>query len=458
MQNSEQAVNDNLDLIRSDLPHMVWPAVPNDAGALALALQFQLEQTQWWPTAELERHQMRQLQLLLRHAHDTLPFWRDRLGACGFRADREFTPDMFRSLPLLTRADVQTQGDALLSRGLPPAHGALAQGKTSGSTGMPIVYYGTALTQLFWRAFSLRDHFWHRRDFSGKLAAIRLHVPEAERSVWGAATSGVMNTGPFASLSVTADIEYQLAWLERQNPEYLLSLPSNLNELARRSLERGIRLPRLREVRAVGEALADGTRALVRDAWGVGLTDIYSAQETGYIALQCPDHEHYHVQGEGAIVEIVADDGTPCQPGEIGRVVITPLHNFAMPLVRYQIGDFAEAGAPCDCGRGLPVIRKIHGRVRNMLTLPNGRKNWPSFGNLLKSAGGKIRQYQCVQCSLERIDVRLVVSGPLTPEEESSLRATLRQSLGYPFELNLVYCDSIARAASGKFEEFRSEL
>ncbi len=437
---------------------MVWPALPSDSGALALAMQYQLDQTQWCSTVELELRQMQQLAMLLRHAYDTVLFWRGRLAAAGYAPDREITLEWLRSMPSLTRADIQLHGEALVSRALPRDHGALSRGQTSGSTGMPVGYVTTELTRFFWRCFTLREHLWQQRDFRGKLASIRFGTEEHEGSGWGDATDVALNTGPLATLSITTDVEYQLAWLQRQNPDYLLSFPSNLDELARMSLERGIRIPRLREVRAISEALSPQTRLLVRAAWGARMTDIYSAQEVGYIALQCPQHEHYHVQAEGVIVEIIDDDGEPCKPGEVGRVVVTSLHNFAMPLIRYEIGDLAQRGAACPCGRGLPVIAKIYGRVRNMLTLPDGRRNWPTPGDIRGSASGKVRQYQLIQRSLERIDVLLVVRSELTPAEENRLRATMQKALGHAFDLRFVYGASIERSGSGKFEEFRSEL
>ena len=451
-------MDNNLDLIRSALAGTVWPAVPSDAGARALAMQFQFDQTQWWPPAELERHQMQQLRLLLRHAHDTMPFWRERLNKAGYTPDLDVTPEWFRSLPPLTRSDIQIHGEALISRAVPREHGATHHGQTSGSTGMPVGFAVTDLSQFFWLCFTLRDHLWHGRDFGGKLAGIRLGVEEAEASGWGKATDVAFTTGPVAALGITTDVEYQLDWLQSQNPDYLQSFPSNLDELARRSLERGIRIPKLREVRAIGEVLTPDIRDLVREVWGVKVTDIYSAREIGYIALQCPEYEHYHVQSEGVIVEIINDSGEPCGPGQIGNVVLTSLHNFAMPLIRYRIGDLAEPGADCDCGRGLPVLKRIHGRVRNMVTLPGGRKNWPSFGDMRKSANDKIIQYQCIQRSLERIDVLLAVRSALTADEESDLRTTMQKALGHPFDLKFVYDISIVRSSSGKFEEFLSEL
>ena len=106
---------------------------------------------------------------------------------------------------------------------------------------------------------------------------------------------------------------------------------------------------------------------------------MYSSQEFGYIALQCPDAHTYHVQSEAVYVEILDGPGGPCRPGEVGRVVISTLHNYATPLLRYEMGDYAETGGDCVCGRTLPVLNRIVGRERNMWIMPNGQRMWPVF-------------------------------------------------------------------------------
>lgn len=164
------------------------------------------------------------------------------------------------------------------------------------------------------------------------------------------------------------------------------------------------------------------------------------------------------MQSEGVYIEILDAAGQPCAPGQVGRVVITPLHNFAMPMIRYEIGDWAEAGASCDCGRCLPVITKIHGRTRTMLRLPDGAMRHPRFGERQFGAIAPIRQFQVVQKSLRHVNVSLVVARPLTHAEENKLRALIIENLGHPFEVTFAYLEEIARAESGKFEDFHSEV
>jgi phenylacetate-CoA ligase len=215
-------------------------------------------------------------------------------------------------------------------------------------------------------------------------------------------------------------------------------------------------LPGLKELRLFGEVVDDEVRSECVRAWDVRTTDAYSANEVGYIALQCPDGPRYHVQSESLLVEVLRDDGGPCGPGETGRVVLTTLHNLAMPLIRYDIGDYAEVGPPCPCGRGLPVLRRILGRTRNMLRLPTGEARWPVPGAAGFRERAPVRQYQVIQTTLTDLLLRLVVERPLTGEEEALLREKLVTSLGYPFRVSISYHTELERSPSLKFEEFKS--
>lgn len=442
---------------QSALPGIAWPAVPENGAAAALALLFQLEQSQWLSAESLRERQMRQLEILLRHAHASVPWFRESWGA-AFDPALPLTQERFAALPLLTRRDLQGNFETLKSRNIPAAHGATGEAQSSGSTGTPVRVLKTKLTILLWNVFTLRDHLWHRRDLKGKLAAIRHGITEGEFDNWGPATSGLVSTGPSVSLGIRTDIAAQLHWLQQHEPDYLMTYPSVLRELAQRSLERGVRLTRLREVRTLGELLTPEVRELCRQAWSVPVTDVYSADEVGYVALQCPQHEHYHIQSEGVLVEILDDHDQPCAPGQVGRVVVTSLHNFATPLIRYELGDYAEPGEPCSCGRGLPVLRRVMGRVRNMLVAAGGKKYWPTFGARTLTEVAPVLQSQFAQKEFDLVEARLVIAAPVTAEQESRLRQRILSRLPQGFRLTFVYCEQISRGAGGKYEDFVCEV
>ncbi|MEO0375766.1 MAG: AMP-binding protein, partial [Cyanobacteria bacterium P01_A01_bin.17] len=444
-----------------------WPALPTSRAARLLAILQQLEETQWWSAEQLLGHQFQQLQRLFAHACQTVPLYQQQAEQMGLSASQRLTPSRWRQLPILTREQLQTNSEQFLSQSIPQGHQVLDTVNTSGSTGRPVSVHTTGITQLFWQVFALREHQWHQRDLTKTLASIRLFPKghpafRAEHRIesWGTPANLLYQTGPTVMFDLQSDIEKQLTWLQRQNPEYLLTFPSNALALAQLCQERQVSLPKLREVRTVSEVVDQQVRQACRQVWNAVVTDVYSSQEVGYIALQCPQHEHYHIQAENIYVEILDQAGNPCSPGEIGRVVVTPLHNFAMPLLRYDIGDYAEVGAPCPCGRGLPVLNRILGRVRNMLVLPSGERRWPILGEQrYAQIAPAIRQHQMIQRDLEHIEMRFVVDQPLTAAEETELRKFILSSqLRHPFQLSFCYPDAIERSTSGKFEEFLCQV
>lgn len=275
-------------------------------------------------------------------------------SAVGVREGLPLEGDLFARIPVLTRPTVQQMGEALWNQRLGAAHGGVHRGQTSGSTGMPVRYLQTDLTRLFWRVFTLREHLWQGRDFSGKLAAIRSNVEKGRSSTCGAATEHAFHTGAGVSLNIREDVAVQLDWLVAEAPQYILTHPSNLRSLLRLAVARAVTLPGLLQVRTFGEMLPAETVDLRRQVWGVGVADVYSSEEVGNIAFHC-ERGRYHVQAENVLLEIIDAAGNPLPPGRVGRVVMTVLHNLAMPLIRYEIGDYAAFGEACPCGRGLPV-------------------------------------------------------------------------------------------------------
>lgn len=445
--------------LRSRVTHAAWPAMPSERGATLLALLGQLDETQWWSGERLLDQQLRQIDRLLRHACATTPFYRDRFGAAPPWGDAAPTLDAFRTLPMLTRRDVQSAGDALHSRALDPRFGGTAVMHTSGSTGEPVKLLASDLDRVLWEALTLRDHDWHRRDLGARLASIRANIGAAaqagELQDWGMPTSELYATGPSFTLSSNADYARQTAWLARQRPDYLVTYPSNLDGLIEHCRRHGVTLPGLREVRTTGETLSDELRERCRETFGAEVVDVYSSQECGYLALECPQSGLYHVMSETVLLEILGPDDRTCREGETGELVVTVLHNFASPLIRYRLGDHAERGPSCPCGRGLPTLRRIRGRSRNLVRLPDGTRHWPMVGFYEYREVAPVRQYQALQYGPEDIELRLVTDRPLSAAEESRLRAIVQRWLQYPFGVRFVYYpDRIPPAPSGKYEDF----
>jgi len=447
---------------------ILWPTFPGRNASVILAILFQIEQTQWLPEDRIRARQFDQLAALLSHAKATVPFYRDHLAGLPEKLDGTVLRDLWPELPRLRRHEVQEAGDRLASTALPRSHGTTSEIFTSGSIGRPIRVLRSQLWGYYRAAVTMRDHLWHKRDMTGKLASMRdstkgKHLfPGGTRTrAWSPSTGQVFQNGPGVALNVNTPLEQQIEWLLREKPDYLLTFPTLVQRLASQCLDWNISFPTLKQILTISEVVTPTIRDLCRRAWGLPLIDIYSSREIGYLALQCPEYEHYHIQAETQLVEILDKHGAPCLPGQIGQVVITPLHNFAMPLIRYEIGDQAEVGAPCPCGRGLPVITRILGRTQNMLVLPGGIRRWPlpsSSHVEALLAVGPIRQYQIVQKDLKNLEFRLVCERPLNQEELARLERWVLEKFDHPFAIAVSYHDEIPRSASGKYFDFVSEV
>lgn len=354
---------------RSGIESVAWPALLPDLQAKLLAIEFQLEQSEWSTAAELSEHQFRQLGHLLVHAHASVPFYRTVLSAAGYRPDQPLTPELWARLPIFDPAALHGDRDALASRASPPSHGSVAELRVDRGPG-PVGVRITEVAQLMRMAVFLREQIWHRRHLGGKRAVLQPDGAAAYSSGrrerhWGWPMGALYETGPQVVLDSRTGLAEQVEWLQREDPIYFVASPSDVLALAREFRTRGLGLPGLKGVHSLGGGLSAEVRGACREAWGVPLVHIYRAEEVGPLALQCPEHEHFHVQSEQALVEVLDGQGKPCGIGEIGRVVATPLNNFAMPLIRYDLGDYAKMGAPCSCGRGLPVLTRILGRDRS---------------------------------------------------------------------------------------------
>ena len=449
--------------VKSQIEGINWPALPASTGAARLALLFQLEQTQWWPPEKIKKQQFVQLASLLRFCIKHVPYY-SQLENLNLSLEN-LNEEQWAKIPILSRDSVQQAGNALVSKLVPADHGKASMQRTSGSTGKPVETLKTEMNIFLWNVFTLRDHLWHRRDFSKKLAVIRFaHDEQTEPpngklfKQWGSATSGVYDTGECVVLNVFTPIAEQVRWLKKMNPDYLLTHPSVLREVALYCQRNKIQLSSLQEVRTISESLSDGLRSLCKQVWNVPLVDLYSTIELGYLALQCPEYEHYHVQSEGVLLEVLDDNNKPCRVGEVGRVVVTNLHNFAFPLIRYEVGDYAEVGEPCTCGRGLPVIKRILGRYRNMLITASGERRYPQLGIQSLHEIAPVLQLQAVQYSLDNITVNVVLERPLKEKERQLLKDKFRVMLGESFNIDLQQVTQIKRSESGKYEDFLSML
>ena len=454
--------------LRSMIEPVAWPAMQGGRAAELMALQRQFDETQFWPAERLASAQYEQLGKLVEHAAKTVPFYAERLARAGLRPGGRVSAAAWRRLPILTRKDLQTQGEKLASRALPPAFGPTEVVSSGGSSGVPVRVRKSALDNVLWEAVTIRAEIWHRDSFDetlvrmrgvpGTLTGAQQAAANSKRGLvlpdWGHPASLIWRTGKIALINHKQPTRVIADFLLEQQPAYLFTFPSYLRLLAAYFRESPRKLTSLRAAWVSSETVDEGLREACQAAFGCRIVEDYSSGETGYIALQCPKCVKLHIQSEVAMVEVLDAEGAPCKPGEIGRVVVTPLHNFAMPLLRYEIGDEAEVGEACVCGRGLPVLNRVVGRTQDYFVLRSGERRRVDVDHYRLSSMRAVMEFQFEQTDYDNLELKLVVARPLTPAEREQVEHIVAQAAAGQFQTKVTFHDALERTEVGKLRPF----
>jgi phenylacetate-CoA ligase len=314
--------------------------------------------------------------------------------------------DLVKNLPVITREDF---------RKIKQQPG-LYTSKTSGSTGESVIIQKTYQDYVLYLATNIRELRWRKWDFSKNLAIIRARFNKEDKVGWGVPLTLEPRQGMTFMIGFEP-ISVLQKWLEEKNPHYLHCTPSIVAQL---DLSK---ITNLIDVKGTGEKGGS----------------MYSSEECGTIAIECPDNKDvYHVM-ENIIVEVDEDGG----------IIVSNLTN---PYVRrYKHGDHIELGQ-CNCGRTLQTIKTIHGRVRNMLVLPNGDKKWPLFGTRDIHDKFNIKRFKVIQTTLSDLEVQ-IIADKLSSEKNDEFIRLIIDSVGEPLNVTIKYVESFPNY---KFEEFVS--
>jgi phenylacetate-CoA ligase len=416
-----------------------------------------LAETEHLPPRQLLRYQRRLLDRLLRHARTETEFYRERLAPL-FRPDESIDWDRWTELPILTRSEAQESFAALSARTLPAHVGRSVEDETSGSTGRPFRHYTSEIQNTASACANERFFRWHRLD-PAALTAQLLAAEDDPRAAYphGHFWSGWRPGHPesrAATLSIAGIFaDSQVSWLQWAKPTYAMSYPSNFTEVARAARRRGVQLD-LKAVLTFGEMTTPDAAETISDYFGSWPLDRYGATEVGLIAAGCPESRLHHVMAELVLMEVMNEDGAVAPPGERGRVIVTPFYNFAMPLIRYDTGDYAAfLPEPCSCGRTLPTLSAIFGRARNIFHFIDGSSAWPVVRSREIGRFVPHRQYQLVQVARDRLELRYVPVASDQKNDLAGLAAYVRGRVHPSLSVSAVAMAEIPRAPRGKYED-----
>ncbi len=437
---------------------LIFPLQERLKGHSTVAVRRALEASQWWPAERLAAAQLDRLAALLRHANEFVPYYRDLFRGIGFDPGAVSSLSDLERLPLLTKADIRANSEALKSS---KAIG-LARSNTGGSSGEPLVF------------FLGKERVSH--DVAAKWRATRwwgVDLGDREIVVWGSPIElgaqdyvrrirdAVMRTRLLPAFAMSdANLDGFVRTIRESRPTMLFGYPSALAHIARHAAAKGVALNDLgiKVAFVTSERLYDDQRAAIEAGFGCPVANGYGGRDAGFIAHTCPQGG-MHITAEDIIVETIGAGGRRTAAGESGEIVVTHLASRDFPFIRYRTGDFGILDSRlCACGRGLPLLKEILGRSTDFVIAADGTvMHGLALIYVLRDLDG-IAGFKIVQETLALTRVEVVPGPGYGPATKAAIVEGLRARLGRDVSVTVEEVQAIAPEKSGKYRYVVSKV
>jgi phenylacetate-CoA ligase len=443
-----------MDLYAKVVRHILNPlALIREGSGRQLKYLKEMEEVQFYPQGRLLELQWQRLQKLLRHAYRSCPFYGERFREAGIDPERMQSPDDLQKLPPLSKPEIQEHFSEMISRDFPEK--ALIRDKTGGSTGSPLVFYYDRERLDSRHAATVRHNRWAGWDIGDKVGLI--WGAHSDLAGFGRLKAQLRNRilTRYLVLDTSAMTEDLLGRyaeeLRRYDPKVILAYTNSLVMLANYMKAHGIDDIRPEGIVCTCEVLTPEYRGLIESVFGCKVFDRYGSREVSVIASECGHPGGMHINADNLFLEFVRD-GRDVSPGEIGEILITDLRNYGMPLIRYRIGDMGSpSGKTCECGRGLPMMQMVAGRVTDFIVTPEGKiVSGVALATYMITNIRGVGQVQLVQDEVRRLEIRLVRNAQYGEETSRELLKRARKFLGGEMQFEIEFVDEIPKSPTGK--------
>lgn len=416
------------------------------------------EQMQWKSHEEILKYQATQLKKLLLHANKTVPYYHSLFKDNNISVNNIKNLDQLSQLPIITKADIVKHSKNLHSK----KNFYLPSNKTTGgSTGQAVTIKKNANALARERAATWRAYNWAGIGI-GDIQARFWGTPLSSKGkLLSKAVDYISNRTRLSAFNINScSLENYYQELTKLKPTYLYGYVSMILEFANSITKKGYpTFDSLKCVITTSEVLNKDSRRTIETALNIKVFNEYGCGEVGSIAHEC-EHGSMHIMAENVIIEI---DTSNSPDEKSGKIIVTDLHNYAMPLIRYDVGDYATLSSQtCPCGRGLPIIEKIHGRAYDIIMDIDGNKYHPEvlmyiFENLKTNNAG-ISQFQVIQKDASLLKINLIKGPNYHNDTEKLITERIHLDIHQDFHIDFNYVNKINREDSGKLRIIKSEI
>jgi phenylacetate-CoA ligase len=409
-------------------------------------LDHRLAQSQFLSPDEVLDLQLGRFRDVLRHAKATTSLYRERFA--DIDPERLTSPEDIEQLPILTKDDLRTRAEELISDSY--RRPDLFHKRTGGSTGVPVHVWWDHESRKFKRALVERHDAWAGYRLGRRKAALwgdvdgdqplkeRIYRRICERTIY------------LDTLKMTEENLESFAHRIREfRPPVLMGHAHSIHFFTRYIVDAGFDDVTFDGIISTAEALLPSERAEIEARFGNVVFDRYGCEEVSLIASECESHDGLHIGGEGIYVETVGENAEAP-----GAVVVTDLVSRGMPILRYEVGDLATTlCGPCSCGRGLPRLGRVFGRTSDVLYAPDGRQiSGISILDTFVIHVAGLKQAQIVQDRLDHLRIRVVRDHGFDESSKNQLASAVSHAFGPEMQHTLEYVEVIEPTPRGKFQ------
>ncbi len=412
-----------------------------------------MRKNQWEPRSALKKLQTNKLRNLINHAYTYVPFYKQLFDSNNIKPDDIRQLEDLKRIPISTKKHIQEAPlDDITSQIHPRSR--CVRITTSGSSGIPLeLFYEkndfSCLNMNWLRPLLAHDvKPWHR-----KMEITGPHNISTKKGWYN--YLGLWKSRAISVFEIPQD------WLDLlidYKPDILYGYSGSLKLLAQHIKKLELPHPNPLFIFGVSDLVDEECRELVYSTFQTKLIDLYGSAEAGCIAWECPECEGYHINIDTVIVEFLKSTESNSIENE-GRVIITNLHSYAMPIIRYDLGDIgALSDKKSTCGRELPLMKVIEGRADSFLVLPSGNRLSPMFFfGIMKSIEG-ISQWRIHQDFTSDISVLVVPSNEISPQTIPSIKKKIMENISEELAVDIKIVDNIPPDRSGKLRAVISKV
>ena len=406
-----------------------------------LRFYLQIRQNLKFNRFNLRNYQERKLKEIIKHAYETVPFYKHLYDKYGIKPEDIRTLDDLKKLPIISKEKLREKDKGRIISSLYDMKDLVCF-RTGGSTSRPFSFYISKAENKLRIAEGYRIYALHGYNIFDKIGSIAYHSPKKDIVNW----IGMLRK---VELPYSASDKECAETIIREKISLLDGYPSRLNSLASYIKKNKIKISSIKEIFTNSEVLTHGFRKNIENAFGIKVTNVYDCWEFGRIAWECGQHRGMHINADSMVVEIIKD-GRKAKPGVNGHVVVTGLNSFAMPLIRYDLGDMASLSThKCACGVAFPLMNEIEGRAANFIQLKSGQKITMTARMHQFIANESLLEYQVLQKSADELNINIVVEKNYSPEEDAKI-AKYFKGLGKFRKVTVRRVKRIKRTSQGK--------